>query len=105
MADELRPSLERVRQQRAAAKNLTGNGESLAGARDASGRGAVVAGCAVFDVVTGLGGEVTGAGTADGLQRGDVRVALEDGRMVIRTAGSVILRPRPPAARANGDAT
>lgn len=86
MSDELRAIAERIRQRRAAVTATTTAGGP------ASDRGFRL-GDAVFDSVSGFDGTVTGAGLAARLRVNDVRVHLDDGRDVIRTAGELIARP------------
>lgn len=81
--DTLRPSLDL-----AAAAPTTA-------ARVAS--GAFARGDRVLDVATGYVGIVTGAGLMDALQRNDVRVQLDDGRVVLRSPAGLLFRPTQPA--------
>lgn len=93
MTDELARICERVRQSRTAreAEMSTLSAPGMTGT--ASLTGTVVVGDRIFDVETGQLGTVTGAGLADRLARGDVRVSLDAGASVIRSAAAVMRRP------------
>lgn len=84
---------ERVRQNRAARATEAPADESLRAVRVASQAAALRAGDRVLDVASGVMGTVTGAGSADKLLRGDVRVRLDDGRDVLRGAFGLLYRP------------
>lgn len=86
MADDLAAITNRIRQRRAA------TGAAAAAGLNA-GAGTLRLGDEVFDSLSGLDGSVLGVGLADRLRVNDVRVRLDDGRDVIRSAGELLARP------------
>jgi len=102
MSDELARVTDRLRQNRDARQSATDEGaanprRSMNGALTA-----LAPGDAVFDTSAGLDGVVLAAGARDGLRRNDVRVELVDGRVVLRDASTIVLRPRTPSAPEKG---
>lgn len=96
MTDELNRTLERVRQGRAGIGRELGTAAPLVGAPASAAAGSVRLGARVFDVVTGLEGEVVDVLEQIGIIPAGAHVRLSNGALIYRDQARLVVRPTLP---------